>query len=135
MIRLYVAVLLGAFSLWSNSDHCPVYSHPQFPPEFARSQQLSAGDELITRLSQAADEPRYVTGRNNFIDDFIFGKIEAAGIYPAPLTSDAEFLRRVSIDLTGRIPTPEEVDLFLGDPSPLSACREGISLTRTSAIS
>src|SRR5262245_32492077 len=46
--------------------------------------------------------------RKNFIDDAIFSRMAAAGIRSAPLTSDGEFLRRVTLDLTGRIPSAEE---------------------------
>src|SRR2546426_2908009 len=56
--------------------------------------------------------------RKNFIDDSIFGRMAAAGIQPAPLTSDAEFLRRVMLDLTGRIPSPTDLTIFLNDPNP-----------------
>src|SRR6266700_2315020 len=38
-----------------------------------------------------------------------------AGVSPAPAASDEEFLRRVSIDVIGRIPTPEEAERFLAD--------------------
>jgi hypothetical protein len=40
------------------------------------------------------------------------------GIEPSPLASDAEFLRRASLDLIGRVPTRAEVDAFLLDESP-----------------
>src|SRR4051812_40131064 len=43
--------------------------------------------------------------RKNFIDDAIFSRMAAAGIKSAPIASDAEFLRRVMLDLTGRIPS------------------------------
>src|SRR6266478_4382324 len=36
----------------------------------------------------------------------------------APPASDAEFLRRLTLDLTGTIPTAEEARAFLNDPSP-----------------
>ena len=40
------------------------------------------------------------------------------GIPHAPLATDQEFLRRVMLDLTGRIPTPSEVREFLADKAP-----------------
>ena len=40
------------------------------------------------------------------------------GVQPAQLTNDPEFLRRISIDLTGRIPSPEQVKDFVADRSP-----------------
>ncbi len=53
--------------------------------------------------------------RNNFIDDHIFGKIERDGIPHAAPATDLEFLRRVQLDLIGRIPTPSEVREFVAD--------------------
>lgn len=44
--------------------------------------------------------------------------LRKAGQQPAPLADDADFLRRVTLDLAGRIPTPREIMLFGLDPSP-----------------
>jgi hypothetical protein len=49
------------------------------------------------------------------IDDLIAAKWEATGTRPAPPASDAEFLRRVYLDLTGKIPTAAEARDFLDD--------------------
>jgi hypothetical protein len=54
----------------------------------------------------------------NFIDLEIFGKMKAHGVRWTVAASDAEFLRRVTIDLTGQIPTAETVKRFLEDHSP-----------------
>jgi hypothetical protein len=43
---------------------------------------------------------------------------QSAGVTAAPVSGDSEFLRRVSIDLIGRIPTLEEAERFLADKSP-----------------
>jgi hypothetical protein len=51
----------------------------------------------------------------NFIDDEIFGKMSADGIRWTSPATDAEFLRRVSLDLTGQIPTADRVKEFLAD--------------------
>ena len=56
--------------------------------------------------------------RKNFIDDAIFNRMAAAGIASSPLASDAEFLRRVTLDLTGRIPTGSDAFSFVGDTNP-----------------
>src|SRR5439155_9242069 len=50
--------------------------------------------------------------------DTIFAAMASAGIRSAPLTTDAEFLRRVYLDITGRIPSAAEVQEFLGDTNP-----------------
>ncbi|KAA0252294.1 DUF1553 domain-containing protein [Acidobacteria bacterium ACD] len=55
--------------------------------------------------------------RVNFVDEEIFGAMDAAGVVPAPLSGDAEFLRRVTLDLTGRIPDWVTVKAFLADGS------------------
>ncbi len=56
--------------------------------------------------------------RKNLIDEHIFGKMERDGIPHAPVTSDTEFLRRVTLDLTGRLPSAESVRKFMADRSP-----------------
>ena len=49
------------------------------------------------------------------IDTFVAAKLNKLGIIPSGVCSDDEFLRRVSIDLTGTLPTPGEVTEFLAD--------------------
>ena len=56
--------------------------------------------------------------RNNYIDKYIIREWEKVGMQPAPLSDDAEFLRRVSIDLIGTLPTPEEIRTFLASKDP-----------------
>ena len=55
---------------------------------------------------------------NNELDYLILNKLEQQGLYPAPKASKETLLRRITIDLTGLPPTPEEIDAFLSDPSP-----------------
>lgn len=52
------------------------------------------------------------------IDAFVFAHLAEQGVSPSPEAGRAELLRRVSLDLTGVPPTPEEVDAFLADPAP-----------------
>lgn len=51
------------------------------------------------------------------IDRHIFQTMSDAGVAPAELSTDAEFCRRVTLDLTGRIPTAERLLQFLADPA------------------
>lgn len=52
------------------------------------------------------------------IDAFVQAKLEAAGIDPSPEVDRTTLIRRVTIDLLGLPPTPEEVDRFLQDDRP-----------------
>ena len=47
------------------------------------------------------------------IDEAIFGKLASAGVPSARLTTDEEFVRRIYLDLTGRIPTIEQYRAFI----------------------
>ncbi len=58
-----------------------------------------------TKLAQSA----------NFIDQAIYGKMASDGVSPALPTTDSEFLRRAYLDLSGRIPSPDQAARFLDD--------------------
>jgi len=61
--------------------------------------------------------------QNNYVDQFIDAKLRRLKIQPSAAVDDATFLRRVSEDLTGQLPTPQEVRAFLADPAPSQAKR------------
>jgi hypothetical protein len=52
------------------------------------------------------------------VDELVVNKLRKVGIVQSELCTDAEFLRRVSLDVTGTLPTPAEVRAFLLDQSP-----------------
>jgi hypothetical protein len=55
----------------------------------------------------------------NFIDQKIDAKLQKLHIQPSPIADDATFLRRVSLDLTGEIPSPAAIRAFITDPAPM----------------
>jgi WD40 repeat protein len=55
---------------------------------------------------------------NNFIDELAYAQFKRLGLFPSETCTDAEFLRRASIDTIGALPTVEEARAFLADPAP-----------------
>ena len=92
------------------SAHAPLF-RPKAPSAGKVTQQLTS--DLPKPL--AADSP---IPHRNFIDDEIFGKMQRDSIPHAPLSTDREFIRRLKLDIAGRIPTPAEVHDVLADTSP-----------------
>jgi len=70
--------------------------------------------QLLAGRAEAPATPGDVAKR---LDESIEERLQRAKLTPAPLANDAEFLRRVSLDLTGRLPAPEQVRAFLADPA------------------
>ena len=55
----------------------------------------------------------------NYIDTFVHSKLRKLRIIPSELCSDEEFMRRVSVDITGTLPTVAQHGAFLADTDPL----------------
>jgi len=70
---------------------------------------------LVPPEKPALPDVRNAAWPRNPIDNFIAAKLDSLGLAPAPEASRRTLIRRLSLDLTGLPPTPDEVDLFLAD--------------------
>ena len=116
-LLILLAVATGALGLRAQDLACPAYPasiRTEIEASLDLDRQFSQYSATARRLKFAnvAQDSR-VAGSGNFIDQFTYKKMAADGVLPAPSTTDAEFLRRVSLDLTGRIPAPEKAAAFL----------------------
>jgi hypothetical protein len=77
--------------------------------------QPAAARVLIPRAEAPSSSGIFA---HHFVDSHVLSKLQQLRLAPAPLCDDATFLRRVLLDVTGQLPTAEEVREFLNDPSP-----------------
>ncbi|HMJ88355.1 MAG TPA: DUF1549 domain-containing protein, partial [Candidatus Acidoferrum sp.] len=82
------------------------------------------GTKLLTIMG---DRPGYEwkeVAENNYIDKHVNDKLRRMKALPSELCTDSEFIRRVSLDLTGLPPKSERVRAFLADTTPSKDKRE-----------
>ena len=79
--------------------------------------QIAVCEVTIPRPKTVAAEVYAQLPVNNFIDDLVWKKLQRLNITPSQLCDETTFLRRVTTDISGRIPTPSEVTEFLADPA------------------
>jgi hypothetical protein len=84
---------------------------------------LPVSDQVGPRYPQVAATTK--------VDQLVVSKLRELGIVPSEVCTDAEFLRRVSLDLTGTLPSPDEVRAFLADNSPHKRARKIDELLNT----
>ncbi|HWE51674.1 MAG TPA: DUF1549 domain-containing protein [Bryobacteraceae bacterium] len=108
-------------------QECPYFGpeRERFAPRPARSEGTAPG-RLTRQFRAALGSSAEVAGRTrpftaaqtgststNLIDKYIFDALQSNGVTPANKTNDYEFIRRVTLDLTGRIPTAAQVTAFV----------------------
>ncbi len=84
---------------------------------FARFSRFTIGAEVIVLPPAAGFEWPSLTPAN-YIDELVFDRLQQLRITPSKLCDDQTFLRRVTLDLAGRVPTVDEYQTFMGDPRP-----------------
>ena len=83
---------------------------------FARFSRFTEGAEVIV-LPSAEGFVWPNPPSNTFIDRLVFDRLEKLRIIPSGLCDDETFLRRVTLDLIARPPTPAEYQAFMADPA------------------
>ncbi len=83
----------------------------------ARFNVHTVGSQVLTLPSELQFTPSEETPAN-YIDELVVNKLNKLRIEPSPICSDEEFLRRVTIDIVGGLPTVEEYHAFMADESP-----------------
>lgn len=91
--------------------HAPLFQPPKSNDAGAMTESISPSNKRAPAISTP-------TARRNFVDEFIFSKMEKNSIPHSGLTSDYEYMRRVTLDLTGRIPAAQELRDFITDNNP-----------------
>jgi hypothetical protein len=81
----------------------------------ARFDTHTVGSQVLALPTDLKYTPPKVTG--NYIDQLVGKKLQQLRILPSGLCSDEEFIRRVTIDITGMMPTEEEYRSFVADPA------------------
>ncbi len=104
----HLLVILTGISLAAGADP----EHPAMPKGPTTAERSQFTEAAGSELPYFASRPATV---QNYIDDFVFNKNRKDRIPQAHLCSDIEFLRRVSLDLTGRLPEPDKIRKFVAD--------------------
>ena len=85
------------------------------------------GSYSVTTLTVMGDRSGYQWTNppaNNFVDELVYNKLKLVKSLPSELCDDAEFARRIHLDLTGVPPTVEVLQAFLSDPRDTKTKRE-----------
>jgi hypothetical protein len=117
----------AASELWKRveSDEMPPHEKKLTAEEKAALKGWIAAGMPTVAQRQTDTDPLLPAGRKHdpkqvaaTIDTHIEKALAAAKLKPAPRSDDAEFLRRVYLDLTGRVPTAERAAAFLDSNDP-----------------
>jgi hypothetical protein len=106
------------------------------PPKNAQQKKKEQRQKLKALLAEKTTAPQLAPAPKRptpvptdpadtakLIDDHIAAKLAAEGVTPSPKATDAEFLRRAYLDLTGVIPTAAQARAFLDDTDPAKRSR------------
>ena len=82
----------------------------------ARFETKTIGSQVLVLPKDLQYTPPPITG--NYVDQLVGDKLLKLRILPSDICSDEEFIRRVTIDINGKLPTEEECAAFQSDAAP-----------------
>jgi hypothetical protein len=120
-LRILVLLMAALPALAQQVSDPPPNGH--FSGESPHPKIDRAKAEELNRLASSVNpsipvEPTQGITINNYIDEIIFSRIQRDHIPHAELCSDAEYARRLSLDLTGHLPEPDKIRDFVKDADP-----------------
>jgi hypothetical protein len=80
----------------------------------ARFHTFTVGTQVII-IPRNLQYTKPKTEEWNYVDQYVNAKLDKLRIFPSPICDDETFLRRARIDVTGTLPTPEEIKAFTAD--------------------
>ena len=75
------------------------------------------GVEAVPAMLPVSEGPFPKVVTRTKVDELVLAKLRKVGIHPSEVCDDDDFLRRASLDVTGTLPTPSEIEAFLADKS------------------
>src|SRR5438067_1997082 len=121
---VFTTAFAGLISLSGFADEVPAPPKTTNPADPAIYGIEPSDDDLahwafrpVTSPAPPAPESA-ATWVKNPIDSFVLRKLGEKGLSPSPSADDRTWLRRVSFDLIGLPPTPDQLASFLSDSSP-----------------
>lgn len=113
--------VIADFATWINNGAFD----PRNKPTTATTEVAERSDKSFWSFQPVARQPLPRVKDSNWpqgrIDHFVLHRVEAANLKPTDEADRRQFIRRVSYDLTGLPPTPEQVQTFVADDRP-GAC-------------
>lgn len=93
--------------------------------DLPKAEKGEAGGEATTPSKPIAvpllpSDPKFISAQEAAaeLDRRILAELQKAGVQPADVCNDEDFLRRASLDITGQLPTPSDVHAFRADTAP-----------------
>jgi hypothetical protein len=80
--------------------------------------QIDVCNVAVPRPEKISADVYTALPQNNFIDGHVWNKLQRLHLKPSDPAKDTIFLRRVYIDIIGRVPTVEETEIFLAEKTP-----------------